>query len=289
MAATRSSMTSGCSARYSSPSASRSSKLMTQSPSVVPSNTTTLVIDGQLGVLLAQLGDLLVVLGEHDAAVGVGQDVGDVARPSSWGRPWWWRRRRPLIARSARIHSTRVPDAIATRSSALDAEGHEAGGQLRDPLAGLRPGQRLPDLVLVGIAVGLTRTAAAHPVEEHRRQARRTVLDDGELFGSDDWSRHLVILHTYVLTECGVDHPNLRAVTARESLRASPNRRRTNEVDARFSGQPRDQRTLGRERAEQELHRDLVVAVLDDLDGVACRDGPLLAAPGSTDPAASRS
>jgi hypothetical protein len=72
MAATVSSMTSGCSARYSAPSfASRSSSPMTQSPSVVPSKVTTLSTGAAARPGAPELGDLLVVLGEDDPALGV--------------------------------------------------------------------------------------------------------------------------------------------------------------------------------------------------------------------------
>ena len=60
------------------PSSSRSASAITQSPSVAPSKVTTLARCGSSDLCSRELGDLLVVLGEHDPALGVGQDVGDV-------------------------------------------------------------------------------------------------------------------------------------------------------------------------------------------------------------------
>ena len=48
------------------------------------------------------------------------------------------------IARSDRIHSMRVVEAIATRCWGWTTEIDQAGGQVEHPILGLRPGQRLP-------------------------------------------------------------------------------------------------------------------------------------------------
>ena len=95
-----------------------------------------------------------------------------------------------LMARSAKIHSYRVRDALLR----LDAECDEAGGEAGDVVAGLGPGQRVPDLVLVGVAVGLTVGGLRDPVVEHPGDAGRAVLDHFELFRSGDDRAHGGIL-----------------------------------------------------------------------------------------------
>ncbi len=137
----------------------------------------------QLGVLLAELGDLLVVLGEHDPAVGVGEDVGDVVG----------HRRRVDRGRGSACGDDRQvsEDPLEPRAGrdrdplfGLDAQRHQSGGEARHAFAGLGPGQRVPVLVLVGIAVGLARTGLLDPGEERGAHAGGPVIDDLKLFWS---------------------------------------------------------------------------------------------------------
>ncbi len=144
---------------------------------------------GQLGVLLTELGDLLVVLGEHDAAVGVGQDVGDV------------------VGHRARVDRGRCGAGGVDREVGedpldagaggdrdallgLDAERDEARGEVGHAYAGLGPGQRVPLLVLVGVAVGLVVAGFLDAVVEHLADAASAILDDLKLFGGDNGSTH---------------------------------------------------------------------------------------------------
>ncbi len=136
----------------------------------------------QLGVLLTELRDLIVVLSEPDSAVGVGQDVGNVAR------------HRARVDRGScsacgvdgevgedPLEAGAGGDGHALLS--LDAESHQASGEVSHPYAGLSPGQRVPLLVLVGVSVGLVAARLLDAVVEHRADTLGAVLDDLKLFG----------------------------------------------------------------------------------------------------------
>ena len=162
----------GCSASSSSPSFSRSARPITQSPSVVPSKVTTLVEVRQLGLAL----DAAWRSGCRPRRTPPGTRSRPGCRrrrrPSSRGRPSWSRPPAHMIARSARIHSKRVPEAMPTRCSGSMPERDQAGRQLGDVVAGLLPGLRLPALAL-RVAVGLPVRRRGHPVEELPADVRR--------------------------------------------------------------------------------------------------------------------
>ena len=80
-----------------------------------------------------------------------------------------------MIARSARIHSIRVLEAMATRSSRLDAEREQPGRQLEDLVLGLRPAQRDPAIAL-DVAKCLLGREAADPAAAASRPPKPAAL-----------------------------------------------------------------------------------------------------------------
>jgi hypothetical protein len=138
----------------------------------------------QLAPALLQLGELAVVLGEHHAALGVGQDVGDVLGDrrgvDGGGRRAGAHDREvgddPLVARVGR-------DAHALLG--LDAEGDEARREAGHLGAGLLPGDRLPGLAHRE-PVGLVVAAGLDAVQELTAHGHGTVVDDALV----DHTRH---------------------------------------------------------------------------------------------------
>ena len=125
------------------PSSARSARVITQSPSPVPSNSTTLVRLGSSATAFGQLRQLPGVLGEHNSAFRVGEDVCGIACVGAringrGGGPGTHDRQigqYPLVSRAGR-------DADALLG--FDAQRQQSGGQRLDAVRGLPPGRRDP-------------------------------------------------------------------------------------------------------------------------------------------------
>ena len=141
---------SGLSARCFSPRAARSSRVITQSPS--PS----------AGPSTDRQHHLVEVRAARSCARGAWRPGsrprrrrrgtrsrrGCRRRPrrASRDRRWWWPPPAHMTARSAKIHSTRVPEAIPTRCSGSMPRASSPAAILSTLLPGLLPGDRGPGL-----------------------------------------------------------------------------------------------------------------------------------------------